>query len=519
MKKTTIPTNNPTIESLQVQVEELTAKVKGYEEQFRLSQQKKFGSSSEKTPENQIVLELFNEVEQESNPQLPEPTVETITYKRKKKRGHRETMLQNLPIETIEYRLSHEDQVCSCCGGDLHEMSTEVRKELKIIPAEVKVVEHKRYVYACRRCEKEDIATPIVTAPMPASVFPKSLASPSILAYIMSQKYVESLPLYRQERQFERLGIQLSRQTIANWILYGANEWLQILYKRMHHLMLKKDILHADETTLQVLREPGRSASNQSYLWLYRTGKEGPPIILYDYQPTRAGENAKPFLTGFKGYLQVDGYSGYNKVPDVKLVGCWAHTRRKFDEALKALPASQKGKTVTATEGLHYCNQLYAVEKKLKNVTPDERYKQRLEHSRPILDLFLAWLNTQKPRVLPKSALGAAITYCLNQWENLAAFLADGRLEIDNNRSERSIKPFVIGRKNWLFSNTPRGACGSAIVYSIVETAKENGLNPYYYLHYLFEKLPNMDKADEVALDKLLPWSSTLPMVCRVFKK
>jgi transposase len=306
MKKTTIPTNNPTIESLQVQVEELTAKVKWYEEQFRLSQQKKFGSSSEKTPENQIALELFNEVEQESNPQLPEPTVETITYKRKKKRGHRETMLQNLPTETIEYRLSHEDQVCSCCGGDLHEMSTEVRKELKIIPAEVKVVEHKRYVYACRRCEKEDMATPIVTAPMPASVFPKSLASPSILAYIMSQKYVESLPLYRQERQFERLGVQLSRQTIANWILYGANEWLQILYKRMHHLMLKKDILHADETTLQVLREPGRSASNQSYLWLYRTGKEGPPIILYDYQPTRAGENAKQFLTGFKGYLQVD---------------------------------------------------------------------------------------------------------------------------------------------------------------------------------------------------------------------
>jgi transposase len=518
MKKTTIPTTNPTIESLQVQVEELTAKVKWYEEQFRLSQQKKFGSSSEKTPENQIALELFNEVEQEANPQLSEPTVETITYKRKKKRGHRETMLQSLSTETVEYRLSLEDQVCSCCGGTLHEMSTEIRKELKIIPAEVKVVEHKRYVYACRGCEKNDIATPIVTAQMPASVFPKSLASPSILAYTMSQKYVESLPLYRQEKQFERLGVQLSRQTIANWILYGANEWLQIIYKRMYHLMLKKDILHADETTLQVLREPGRSASKQSYLWLYRTGREGPPIILYDYQPTRAGDNAKRFLTEFKGYLQVDGYSGYKKVPDAKLVGCWAHARRKFDEALKALPASQKGKTVAATEGLHFCNQLYAVEKKLKNVTEDERYKQRLKQSRPILDLFLTWLNMQKPRVLPKSALGAAITYCLNQWENLEVFLEDGRLEIDNNRSERSIKPFVIGRKNWLFSNTPRGACGSAIVYSIVETAKENGLNPYYYLHYLFEKLPNMDTTNEEALDKLLPWSSTLPLVCRVFK-
>lgn len=513
------PTNEPTIESLQEQVEQLTVKVKWYEEQFRLSQQKKFGSSSEKTPENQITLELFNEVEQESNPLLPEPTVETITYKRKKKRGHREMMLQNLPTETIEYRLSYEDQVCSCCGGNLHEMSTEIRKELKIIPAEVKVVEHKRYVYGCRNCEKENITTPIVTASMPNSVFPKSLASPSIMAYIMSQKYVESLPLYRQEKQFERLGIQLSRQTIANWILHGATEWLQILYKRMHQQMLEKDILHADETTLQVLREPGRSASNKSYLWLYRTGKEGPSIILFDYQPTRAGENAKRFLSGFKGYLQVDGYSGYNKVPDVKIVGCWAHARRKFDEALKALPASQKGKSVTATEGLKFCNRLYAVEKKLSNMTPEERYKQRLEHSRPIMDLFLTWLKMHKPRLLPKSALGGAITYCLNQWENLEAFLEDGRLEIDNNRSERSIKPFVIGRKNWLFSNTPKGARGSAIVYSIVETAKENGLNPYYYLQYLFEKLPNMDITDEAALDKLMPWSSTLPMVCQAFQK
>lgn len=511
--------NQPTIEYLQAQVEELTAKLRWYQEQFRLLQHKQYGTSSEKTLENQIAMELFNEAEKESDIQVPEPTLETITYRRKKKVGHREEFLKNLPSETIEYRLSDEDQVCSCCGGKVHEMSVEIRKELTIIPAEVKVIEHKRFVYACRQCEQNEISTPIVTAQMPAPVFPKSLASPSIMAYIMTQKYVDALPLYRQEKQFERMGVHLSRQTIANWTLHGANQWLSVLYNRMHDEMLSCNILHADETSLQVLREQDRKATSTSYLWLYRTGRSDVPIVLYDYQPTRAGENPKQFLAGFSGYLQVDGYSGYKKVPDVILVGCWAHARRKFTDALKSLPDSQKGKSVTATEGLNFCNQLYAIEKKLKDETPEERYEKRLEQSRPILDLFSRWLHLQKEKVLPKSGLGMAITYCMNQWENLEAFLKDGNLEIDNNRGERSIKPVVIGRKNWLFSNTPRGARGSAIIYSVVETAKENGLNPYYYLRYLFEKLPNIDLTDQQELDKLLPWSPHLPVVCRVFKK
>lgn len=518
MKSKTNPTHNqPTIESLQAQVEELTAKVRWYEEQFRLSQRKQFGTSSEKSPENQIELELFNEVEQENDSQVPEPTLETITYRRKKQRGHRDAFLKNLPTETVEYRLSHEEQVCSCCGGALHEMSVEVRKELTIIPAEVKVVEHKRFVYSCRQCEQDGLSTPIITAPMPASVFPKSLASPSIMAYVMTQKYVDGLPLYRQEKQFQRMGIRLSRQTVANWILYGANQWLHVLYQRMHQQLLTQNILHADETTLQVLHEPGRVATSNSYMWVYRSGREGVPVVLYDYQPSRAGEHAKKFLKGFQGYLQVDGYSGYHKVPNVTLVGCWAHARRNFHDAWKAVPISQKGKPVLATEGLQFCNQLYAIERSLKDATPEERFEKRLEHSRPILDLFLAWLHIQKTRVLPKSSLGQAITYCLNQWEYLEAFLKDGCLEIDNNRSERSIKPFVIGRKNWLFSNTPQGARGSAIIYSIVETAKENGLNPYYYLRYLFEKLPNMDLTNMKVLDQVLPWSPCLPLSCQVF--
>lgn len=510
--------HNAELEAKLKKQNDLEAKVKWFEEQFRLLQQKKFGFSSEKTNSDQ--LDLFNEVENEANPELPEPTIESITYqRRRKKRGHREMMLENLPTETIEYRLSSEEQVCSCCGGNLHEMSTQVRQELKFIPAELKVVKHVQYIYSCRHCEHEEIETPIVTSPMPKPAYPGSLASPSLLAHIMNQKYVDGLPLYRQERQLSRLGVSLSRQTLANWMIHGANQWLVQLYDRMHQLLLEKDILHADETTLQVLREPERPATSKSYLWLYRSGKEGPQIILYDYQETRSGKNAEQFLSGFKGYLQVDGYAGYHKVPNVKLVGCWAHARRKFDEALKVLPSSKRMTSGTvAMEGLHYCNQLYRIERELRDSSPEERFEKRLERSKPVLNAFLAWLKIQENRVLPKSALGQAITYCLNQWDKLEAFLEDGRLELDNNRSERSIKPFVIGRKNWLFSNTPRGARASAVIYSIVETAKENGLNPYYYLRYLFEKLPNIDLTNKNALDKILPWSPTLPIVCIDFK-
>lgn len=536
MKKTTkTSTSNPTIEDLLKRLEllekqnaELEAKLKKQEEleaelhrlkeQLRLQQLKRFGISSEKLNPDQLELTLFNEVEKEANPQLPEPTLETITYRRKKQRGHRKMMLENLPVETIEYRLSPEEQVCSCCGGEMHEMGTEIRQELKLVPAEVKVVKHVRHKYSCRPCEHNEIEVNIKTASMPNPVISGSLASPSIVAHIMTQKYSEGMPLYRQEKQFSRMGLDLSRQTIANWMILGADRWLYSIYHRMHQLLLLLDIILADETTLQVLREPGRAATTNSYLWLYRTGIEGPPIVLYDYKETRAGENPKEFLSGFKGYLQVDGYAGYHKVENVTLVGCMAHARRGFTDVLKSLPANSP-KPETATEGLQFCNKLYAIERELKELDPEERYEKRLEKSKPVLDAFLSWLQIQEQRVLPKSGLGKAIAYCLNQWDKLVAFLEDGRLEIDNNRSERSIKPVVIGRKAWLFANTPQGARASAIIYSIVETAKANGLNPYYYLRYLFEQLPNMDLTDEYALDRLLPWSTTLPVSCIVFKK
>lgn len=514
-------TTTETIEKLQEenihlkqQIAELSTKIKWFEEQFRLNQHRQFGSSSEQTTATQI--NLFNEAEAEVKPEVPEPTVEEITYKRRKTSGHREEMLQDLPVETIEYRLSESEQLCPCCGGQLHEMSTEVRQELKIIPAQVSVVKHVRYVYSCRHCEKNEITTPVQTAPMPHPVLPGSLASPTALAHIMSQKFVEGLPLYRQELQWQRMGVEISRQTMANWLILGSERWLRPLYERMRDHLLEKEILHADETTLQVLHEAGRPANSASYMWLYRTGRDGPPIILYEYQTTRASKHPARFLKEFKGYLHADGYAGYNGIPNITLVGCWAHARRKFAEALKAMPVKEQATPSVAQEGLEFCNKLFAIEHALHDVTPTERYESRLEKSRPVLDAFLAWLKYQAPRVLPKSALGQAIQYCRNQWDKLECFMKDGRLELDNNRSERSIKPFVIGRKNWLFANTPKGANASATIYSIVETAKENGLNPFTYLQFIFERLPNMELENQKALDELLPWSTTLPESCKV---
>jgi len=514
-----------TIEKLQTEIEilkqekaELEAKLKWFEEQFRLHQHKLFGRSSEKTevPEQ---LNLFNEAESEAKPAVPEPTLEEITYKRRKKQSHREEMLKDIPVETIEYRLPEEEQVCDYCGGKLHEMSKEVRREIEIIPAQVRVKEHVQYVYGCRNCEKNEISTPIVTAPMPKPALPGSLASASAIAHVMTEKFVKGLPLYRQEQDWERMGIEISRQTMANWMIQSSDRWLRPIYERMREHLLQRDILHSDDTTLQVLKEPGRAADSTSYMWLYRTGREGPPIILYDYQTTRAGKHPKKFLEGFKGYLHTDGYDGYSGMPGIIQVGCWAHARRYFVDALKAMPPKKDDKPTVTEEGLAFCNNLFEIEKMLHDVTPEERYEGRLKHSRPVLDKFKEWLKYWSPRVTPKSSLGKAIQYCRNQWDKLEAFMLDGRLEIDNNRSERSIKPFVIGRKNWLFSNTPKGANASATIYSIVETAKENGLNPFEYLTHLFERLPNINIKDQHALDTLLPWSANLPGHCKVPNK
>jgi len=494
------------------QIAELTTKLKFYEEQFQLYKKSKFARSSEASDQKQ--LQIFNEAEKDSNLKAAEPELETITYKRKKQKGKREEQIKDLPVETIEYKLPAEEQICPCCQGPLHEMSVETRQELKIIPAQASIVKHQRSVYACRRCEQKETKTPVITAPMPKPPIKGSLASASAIAHIMTGKYADGMPLYRQEQSLKRLGIEISRQTMANWMVKSAQCWFEPFYQRLHQLLLKRDILYGDETPLQVLREDGRAAESKSYMWLYRTGPQE-AIVLYDYQTTRANKHPQRFLKDFTGYMHVDGYQGYNNLTGITLVGCWSHARRMYDKALSALPKEKQNSDVAARKGLDFCNRLFALERELKNLSAEERYHQRLKRGKPIIDEFKKWLDYQKPRVLPKSAFGSAVDYCLNQWEKLNAYLSDGRLELDNNRAERSIKPFVIGRKNWLFSNKPCGAKASAMIYSLVETAKENGINPYMYLTFLLEQLPNIDVKDQDALDKLLPWSESLPASCR----
>jgi len=488
-------------------------------EQFKLAQHRQFGSSSEKTSALLQHELVFNEAEAtlDSVSEVVEP--QTITYTRKgKSEGHRQEILQDLPTEIREYRLPEDEQACSQCGGAMHEMSSQCRDELVIIPVQVKVIKHVRYVYGCRHCDRNEISVPIVTAPGPAPLIPKSLASASAVAYIMSQKFVEAMPLYRIEKHFERLGVELSRAVMSNWMLKGG-EMLEPVYGRLRERLLEMDILHADETTLQVLKESGRSAQSKSYMWLYRSGRDGPPMVCYEYQPTRDGENPKRFLADFAGYVHVDGYAGYNDIANVRLAGCWAHARRKFMEAVKLLPKEYREDPENlANIGLKHINKLFEIERDLRDGSGEERKAARLERSKPVVDGFKTWLDETRSQALPKSKIGQAIGYCRNQWTKLTQFLDDGRLEIDNNRAERSIKPFVIGRKNWLFANTPRGAKTSAIIYSIVETAKENGLNPSAYLQYLFERLPGIATTDSGAIDSLLPWNETVQSALQVQK-
>ena len=320
------------------------------------------------------------------------------------------------------------------------------------------------------------------------------------------------MPLYRQEKDWANQGVTLSRATLANWIIRSAHDWLLPLWEEMKAQLLKEPVIHADETVIQVLKEEGKKPSSESRMWVYCSGNTGsPPVILYEYQPTRSGEHARRFLEGFKGYLQTDGYSGYNKVPDVTRCGCWAHLRRKYQEAM---PRTGDKSGSTAAVGFDYCNRLFSIEKELKELNPEERKKQRQERSKPVLEAYWSWLETVNP--LQGSKLGDAVTYALNQKDALETFLEDGRIELSNNRAENCLRPFVVGRKAWLFADTKKGATSSAIVYSIVETAKANNLNVYMYLKHIFSKMPGMDFKDNPSLlQDLLPWSAKLPEDCR----
>lgn len=516
-------TSSTRIEELERENEKLRAQIAWLESQFRLSKHRQYGVSSEKTPSGQLELPLFNEPEvlASSSSILTDEEGSIDDKDTKAPKKARLSFSEDLPVKIVTYRLPEEEQVCPCCGGGVHVMSVESRREILIIPATVEIIEHKREIYGCRKCEREGIETPILSADVPRSPITKSMASPSALAFIFNQKYGAAMPLYRLEEQLAQIGAPISRQTLSNWIMKGTELWISPIYELMRKIALEESVLHADETTVQVIREDGRPATSKSYMWMYRTGRTAPPCILYDYQTTRAAKHPMKFLKDFSGKLHVDGYVGYEAIPKITLSGCWAHARRAFMDAKKSASPGSADKLTLTDEAIQRIASLYGIEKEIaahegsiEEEYVDFRLKTRQEKSLPLVRDFFMWLKIIRPQVLPKSPLGRAITYVLNQEKKLIQPFEDGRLDLDNNLAERSIKPFVIGRKNWLFSNTPRGATSSAMAYSLLVTAKENDLNIYSYLTHLFSVLPNIDITNLEELVKHLPWSKELPSDC-----
>jgi transposase len=472
-------------------------------EQFRLAQQRQFGAGSESV--NQ--LGLFNEAEVQAVEPLSTQSVQETVASYRRNKPKRKPLPDHLPREQVIHDLAEEDKVCDCCGHDLHRMGEETSEQLEFIPASIKVIEHIRPSYSCRYCEQQGIQTKIKIAPVPPQPIPRSIATPSLLAQIITSKYQYALPLNRQESMFQQYGIDLNRKTMADWMI-KSSQLLEPLYHRLKAIQLQQEMIHADETPLKVIHED----KSQCYMWVYCTGGDSPGnatessrppnIVLYDYRNSRSGQCPVDYLRGYNGYLQVDGYAGYDQT-QTTLVGCWAHARRKFMEARKVQP---KGKTGKADWAISHIQKLYRIESDIRELAPANKQRQRQEQSAPLLNQFKDWLEQSALAVPPKSAIGKAIAYSIKQWPKLTRYVEDGHLAIDNNRAERAIKPFVIGRKNWLFSNTGNGAQASAILYSLIETAKANGLTPYDYLKSLLEELPK--QPDD--LDYLLPWNMGL---------
>lgn len=496
MKSAPLPNDIEQLKALLLAERALTAQLQQEKqrllEQFRLAQKKQFGKSSEGFVGQG---ELFNEAEEIAD--VVEEEQLDISYSRKKPK--RKPLPADLPREVIVHDLSDEEKVCDCCNGQLHKIGEDKAEKLEFIPAQVKVIEHVRPKYACRHCEKTGVENTIKQAAVPVSPIPKGIATASLLSQLITSKYQYGLPLYRQESMFKQYGIELSRKTMSDWVLKSATLF-EPLILRLKQELLKQGVIHADETTVNVVK----SDKVKSYMWLYCTGTDSPNplnkipnIVLFDYHNSRAGACAVDYLSGYNGYLQVDGYQAYTQT-QATLVGCWAHARRKFIEAKQIQGKNKSGK---ADMALSYIQKLYGIEAKLKDKTIEDKHEVRQQQATPILKKLHDWLTKQQ--VLSKTKLGEAITYLNNQWHKLICYLENGQLNIDNNRAERAIKPFVIGRKAWLFSQTANGAHASAALYSIVETAKANGLIPFDYVLKCLDELCKPEPDVEV----LLPWN------------
>lgn len=472
-------------------------------EEYILSlQQKQFGSSSEKQDVIQAEL-VFTDAEDNAEGETPEQVdafsdapIVVAEHKRQKKRT---SIPADLPRIDIIHDLPADQKNCPHDGTALKQIGFESHEQLDIIPASVRVLHHKRLKYACPCCEKH-----IVTASKPAQPIEKSIASPGLLAHIAIQKYADALPLYRQGEIFKRIGVELDTTTLANWMI-RCGALVQPLINLLHEKILEQSVLHADETRVQVLNEIDKAPQSNSYMWVLRSAQSTCAAVLYRYEPTRSGKAAAELLRDYRGALMVDGYSGYNAVCEkqsITRLGCWAHARRKFIDAQKIQKA---GKTGKADQAIAFIQQLYGIEKTIKDKTREEKYQIRQVQSLPVLQKIKIWLDKSLSHAPSQSLIGKALHYLHEQWPKLIRYVESGDYPIDNNAAENAIRPFVIGRKNWIFSTSPKGATASANLYSVIETAKANGLEPYAYLRKVFTALPQATSVEQI--EALLPWN------------
>ena len=492
---------------LEQENEWLNGRVRWLEEQLKVLAKNHFGSKHESASEEVIgqMALLFDEAEVyahlEELEQEQRKTPERKPSEKKKRVFMLDTLPENCEVKVVPHELSEEERICPVCGSVMEPVGKEVVRTLEIIPAKF-VVREDRYVnYACQNCKGEDTEDEIgksqfAKTPHLPMVYPGSYCSPEAAAFLMTQKFVMGSPLYRMEQDFSRSGLDLSRQTMSNWMIYCTETWLMPLYEALHKLLLQAEIINA------------------SYMWLYRTGSYTEhPVVLYEYQPGRGSKYPLNFLSGFTGYLQTDGYVGYDALKEVTHIGCMAHLKRKFHDAVTALPNGKKAGS--AVEGEAYCEKLFQLERTFENLSPEQRRQKRQELAKPVLDAFLAWGSTRNASA--KSKLGEALTYLHNNGRELSEYLNDGRLEISNNLAERSIKPFVIDRKNFLFANTPKGATASAVMFSIIQTAIANHLDPYAYLTHIFTEAPKMAAKGEDWVAAMLPQNA--PDSCKAGRK
>ncbi|AJE22284.1 IS66 family transposase [Azotobacter chroococcum] len=484
------------------------ARIEQLQEQVALLRQRLFGPKSERSIDpDSPQLAMFNEAEQLA--EEPAPAVEAEAQEIAeveegvapiKRRGKRQPLPAELPRVEVVHELPEHELSCAC-GCRKQAIGEEVSEQLDIVPMQIRVIRHIRKVYACRGCE-----TAPATADKPAQLIEKSLASPGVLAMLLTTQYVDGLPLHRFEKVLARHGVEIPRQTLARWAIRCAGQ-LQPLLNLMRDRLLESPVIHCDETRVQVLKEPDRDPSSQSWMWVQTGGPPEQPVVLFDYSPSRAQAVPLRLLAGYRGYLMTDDYAGYNALaaqPGIERQGCWAHARRKFVEAQQVQP---KGKTGRADQALAWINRLYAIECELRQAGDAERLEARRQHSLPVLAQLKSWLDKTLSQVTTQTALGKAVNYLAGNWSRLIRYTEAGYLPIDNNRAERAIRPFVIGRKNWLFSDTPRGATASAQLYSLVETARANGQEPYAWLRHVLERLPAAQGVEDY--EALLPWNCT----------